>query len=355
MTAAVFSFKERFQQVSTQLLGQLPSRLQLMLAGGQPIRQADRTLSSQLQLLYSLMDEQPCFDPRATEELERSHRRFRHLMLMMAGQPLDIFRSEDFTIELPDRQLSARLYQPFDSIEPLPTLMFLHGGGFVMGDLDTHDSICRLLCAHAGIQVLSLDYRLAPQHDFPAALHDSVESWQWVIQHSDLLHADPQHWMIGGDSSGATLALATCQTLRDLAVTPPSLQLLLYPGLQTAALDPLFLNDADRAFFTALNRQDGGIYDSMREMLRVDHLQGLAPMFLVTAGFCPIREQHHQYADILKHHGVSVWLKEFPHLTHGFASLTGMSSDCYRAMVDVAEQTAQFAFGESHKSFSRQV
>ena len=78
-------------------------------------------------------------------------------------------------------------------------------------------------------------------------------------------------------------------------------------------------------------------------------------MFLVTAGFCPIREQHVQYADILKHHGVSVWLKEFPHLTHGFASLTGMSSDCYRAMVDVAEQTAQFAFGESHKSFSRQV
>jgi acetyl esterase len=235
----------------------------------------------------------------------------------------------DLTIPGPDSPLRARHYLP-SKPAPAPLLVFFHGGGFVVGDIESHDGLCRTICRDAGIHVLSVDYRLAPEHKAPAAVDDCVAAYRWALEHAAELDADPNHIGVGGDSAGGNLAALVALRSRDEGIRQPALQALLYPGLDLSAKtrsrtlfsDGFLLSKQDMDWFTKLYLEGAGIAadDPRVSPLKAADLSGLAPALVLTAGFDPLRDEGNAYAAALRSAGVSVDHRQFDALPHGFAS-----------------------------------
>jgi acetyl esterase len=227
-------------------------------------------------------------------------------------------------------------------------MVYLHGGGFVMGDLDTHDEACRILSRHGMMHVLSVGYRLAPEHPFPAALDDAWSAWQWACTHAARFGADGNRIAIGGDSAGGNLAAVTAQRIIASGERPPSAQLLLYPATDGHADvsrpsrelfgDGLFLTNADREAFT--KAYIGGTTvasdDPRVSPLRARDLAGQPPALVVTAGFDLLRDEGEAYADALRAAGNRVELRRYPSMSHGFFNLTGICRGAREAGIEVA-------------------
>src|SRR5258705_4809082 len=145
-----------------------------------------------------------------------------------AVQPQEIFQTQDFEIPINGHAVKARLYRPVASVTPLPMLVFFHGGGWVLGDLESHDILCRRLANAAGYAVLSVEYRLAPESKFPAALDDAIAVTNWVFDNATRLNVDPRRVAVGGDSAGANLAAVVAHVARDAGAPPIRLQLLIH-------------------------------------------------------------------------------------------------------------------------------
>ena len=231
--------------------------------------------------------------------------------------------------------LRARHYRPhqLSASEKPPLLVFFHGGGFVIGDLDTHDEPCRMLCRHAGVQVLSVDYRLAPEHPFPAAVHDALAAFRWAVAHAPELGADADRVAVGGDSAGGNLSTVTAQLAARDGGPAPALQLLIYPAVDLtearAASGRLFaegfyLTENDRQWCTrhyfAGNERDAT--DPRASPALAEDLSGLAPAIVITAGFDPLRDEGEAYAEALRKAGTRVVLDRAPELIHGFINMT---------------------------------
>jgi acetyl esterase len=244
----------------------------------------------------------------------------------------------DPTLQLMLSGLPARHYRPVAGAAA-PLLVFYHGGGWVIGDLDTHDALCRLTCRDAGIHVLSVDYRLAPEHPAPAAVEDAYAAFQWAYEHADELGAIPGRVAVGGDSAGGNLAAIVCQLARDEArdkaldegCPAPVLQWLLYPRTDFTARTrslSLFargflLTKRDIDWFHVQYLRDSAIdpADPRVSPLLADSLSGLAPALIAVAGFDPLRDEGESYAAALRAAGTPVDLRSMGWLTHGFASL----------------------------------
>jgi len=207
--------------------------------------------------------------------------------------------------DLPVGDLPARLYVPrTPDPEPGPLLVFFHGGGFMYGDLDSHDATCRLLAERGGVRVLAIDYRLAPEHPFPAAHDDALAAYRWVVRHADVLGADPQRLAVGGDSAGGTLAAATAIAAATEGL-PLAFQLLVYPSVDarrdTRSLklfsEGFYLTQAFMDLANASYVPDTGVRGDIRvSPLRHDVPDGLAPAYICTAGFDPLRDEGEAYA-----------------------------------------------------------
>ena len=236
----------------------------------------------------------------------------------------------DLTIPGPDTPLRTRHYRPAVT-EAAPLLVFFHGGGFVVGDIESHDGLCRMICRDAAIHVLSVDYRLAPEHKAPAAVDDCVAAYQWALGHAAELGADPSRIGVGGDSAGGTLAALVALRSREEGVPQPTLQVLLYPvpdisgGVQTRSRllfsDGFFVNTLDSDWFRDLylDGTDLAADDPRLSPLKAADLSGLAPALVITAGFDPLRDEGNEYAAALRSAGVTVDHRQFDALTHGFA------------------------------------
>ena len=237
-------------------------------------------------------------------------------------------RVEDFRVPCGDHDCHARLFAPSHTV--LPVLLYLHGGGFVIGSSDTHDSLCRQLALRAGVAVLSLDYRLAPEHRFPAALEDVWATLDWLIDAggADALGLDPARVAIGGDSAGATLSAATALWARDHHL-PLAAQLLITPGT-TAHADTDSHHRFSRGFL--IERElilwffDQYIDRSLRHdwrfaPLEADSVDGVAPACFVLAECDPLVDEGLAYADRLRMARVSVELELFRGVTHDFIKL----------------------------------
>jgi acetyl esterase len=355
-----YGFLNRFHLASTRLMGQLPSSLQLLLCGEQPQSHNGQHLSPQLQFLRTRLQRHtlPNWSDMGTMQRIRAH--FDSLAQGLAGPVIDIHQTSDFVMQItPDHCLSARLYQPFASVEALPTLLYIHGGSYVMGNLNTHDQICRLLSAHAGIQVVAIDYRLAPEHPFPAALDDCYAAFGWLLAHHAELNIDPEQLMIGGDSVGATLATVTARRLAEAEQPTPHMQLLLYPSLDPSGLWPshqhycnqLLISRADRDRFFKLYQGSTSLHDTRLSPLFAQTTVKQPATLLVTAGFCPLRDEGRAYASMLANQGVRICHMELATLTHGFAHFIGVSNDCYQGLVDVAEALSGLLM-EQHYPYS---
>lgn len=256
-------------------------------------------------------------------------------------------RVRDLTIDGATGPLRARHYVP-KGAKGGPLLVFLHGGGFVVGDLETHDVPCRLLCRHAEMHVLSVEYRLAPEHPFPAAIDDTITAVRWAAREAEGLGADPARLCLGGDSAGANLALVTTMLQRDLPIVA---QLLVYPPTDAVNAFPshalfgtdYFLNLTDRETFTRLYLEGTG---TDRGDPRVSPLLGdlreLPASLIVVAGFDILRDEGEALATAMRDAGNDIQLRREPSLPHGFINMTGFCTAAHDATVALAKEWRQF-------------
>ncbi|MDD4865788.1 MAG: alpha/beta hydrolase [Mycobacterium sp.] len=251
---------------------------------------------------------------------------------MMVGFPgpqihVDV---QELSLPGPAGPIPARHYRPAGGAA-VPMLVFYHGGGWVIGDLDTHDALCRLTCRDAGIHVLSIAYRRAPEHPAPAAVEDAHAAFVWACEHAGELGAAPGRVAVGGDSMGGNLAAVVCQRARDEGGPVPALQWLIYPRTdataQTRSLSlfarGFLLTRRDLDWFHAQYLRESPLDagDPRVSPLLADSLHGLAPALIAVAGFDPLRDEGESYAAALRAAGTAVDLRCMRSLTHGFASL----------------------------------
>ena len=245
--------------------------------------------------------------------------------------------------------LAARHYVPAPTLDATaaPLLVFFHGGGFVIGDLDTHDDACRMLCHFAGMHVLSVAYRLAPEYPFPAGLDDCHAAARWSLAHAAELGADPSRMCVGGDSAGANLAIGVAHAMA-ADQTPVAAQLLIYPATDftsAGASKTLFksghiltVDDINEFEHLYLGRDQRLQSDPRVSPACSPALEASPPTYLVTCGFDPLRDEGEAYAAALQGSGVKTMLRREPALTHGFLHLTTIVSSARGAVIAMARR-----------------
>lgn len=238
----------------------------------------------------------------------------------------------DRTIPGPGGPLRLRVYTPHGS-GPFPLLVFFHGSGWVVCDLDTHDPLCRNLCAGAGCAVVSVDYRLAPEHPFPAAPDDCLAATRWAAEHAAELGADPSRVAVAGDSSGGTLAAVTALRVRDEGGPRLLGQLLVYPSADlglpaTPSLaeygEGFGLGAADLRWFWGKYLAPGDERHPHASPMHAPDLRGLPPALVVTAECDPLRDDADRFAERLREAGVPATVSRYGGATHGFFTLAGL-------------------------------
>jgi len=240
---------------------------------------------------------------------------------------------EDTTVPGPTGPVPVRLYRP-DAEGALPTIVFFHDGGFVIGDLDTHDDHARLLCHEVGAVVVSVDYRLAPEHPFPAGFLDCLAALHHISEHTGLYGGNARRLAVAGDSAGANLAAAVALAARDEGLALAA-QLLLYPGVDFDEDAPhvsrlenatgFFLTDADMRWFGEQYLSDAAHRSDPRASVLLADLSGVAPAIIGTAEFDPLRDEGEAYAAALSKAGVSVVARRYDGMIHGFFGLGHLS------------------------------
>jgi acetyl esterase len=244
---------------------------------------------------------------------------------------------EDVTYPAPEGARDARIYRP-DVEGPVPTIVFIHGGGFVIGDIDTHDDQARLLCAEVGAVVVSIDYRLAPEDPFPAGHLDCVAAYRHVVETVDELGGDVTRLAVAGDSAGGNLSAGVAIAARDAGL-PLKAQLLIYPGVdfsdtehpsRVENAEGYFLTAADMLWFREMYLPDPA--DTARaSVLSHPDLHGLAPAVVATAEYDPLRDEGELYAAALSEAGVRVISHRYDGMIHGFFGLTALSEGAKKA------------------------
>jgi acetyl esterase len=256
--------------------------------------------------------------------------------------PKDV-ETRDFAIPGPHGEIPVRLYRPAGLGDPSGLLVYFHGGGWVIGNLETHDGHCRRLAAYAGCRVLAVDYRLAPEHPFPKGHDDALAAAKWAFDHASEVGADPTRIAVGGDSAGGNLAASVALDLKDDPQRRLAFQLLLYPVTttkwETASRrthdGPTLTFEVMRWFEKLL----GGAGHEQAHRLSVgdvEDLRGAAPALVVTAGHDCLKDEGCAYAERLRAAGVAAEHVEYPALPHDFYTMGDVSP----AVSEAARETA---------------
>ncbi|RKT87165.1 acetyl esterase [Saccharopolyspora antimicrobica] len=243
-----------------------------------------------------------------------------------------VAKTEDRRIPGPGGELPVRLYFPHhDGDGALPVVVFCHGGGFVFCDLESHDGFCRELSARTESVVISVDYRLAPEHRAPAAAHDAYAALTWAAENARELGGDPDRLLIAGDSAGGNLAASACLLARDAGGPGVAAQVLIYPALDPACDSASYRERGSgygntKAAMEWYWRQylpaDGAVEPRYQvEPLAADTFRGLPPAIVVTAGLDPLSDDGRAYAAALARDGVAVTHRHYPGLFHGFLTI----------------------------------
>ena len=272
-------------------------------------------------------------------------------MVALAGEPESVARIENRTVPGSAGQIPVRIYTPVGTA-PFPVLVYFHGGGWVIGNLDTHDGICRSLANRVGCLVVSVDYRLAPEHRFPAAPEDCYAATRWLAEHAGSLGGDKGRIAVGGDSAGGNLAAVVALMARDRGGPKLAFQLLVYPATDTdfetrsyrENSEGYFLSRADMVWFwNHYAPRDEDRRNPYAAPLRAASLRGLPPALVITAEFDPLCDDGNAYAARLREDGVPVRLSQQDGLIHGFFQM-GAVIDRGRASVDEGSRALKDAF-----------
>ncbi|MBX3481847.1 MAG: alpha/beta hydrolase [Caulobacter sp.] len=260
-----------------------------------------------------------------------------------AGAPRDLTVS-DIQVAGGDGPLKARLYVPKDAPAVTGGLVYFHGGGFVIGDLETHDDFMRRLCAASGVRIVAVDYRLAPEHPFPAAHDDALAATRWVIDNGAGLGIDPARVAVGGCSAGGNLAACMALEFRDDPGRKLAFQFLAYPAtameqdtqsrrdLATGYVLTAEVMEWFAKHFAAIGHKDA----RRAEPAHVEDLSGLPPAFVATAGFDPLKDEGRVYAERMKAAGVKAEHIEYPSFVHDFYIMASVSPAVIDAIDDAA-------------------
>jgi acetyl esterase len=319
----------------------LPRRAQRALAGPPTVIDGQQ-LDAEVQLLIRLLGRisSTTYDTVAEARAARGRgaRIFR-------GEAFSVGRVEELAIPGPAGPIAARLYVPEEASPDPPLLVYLHGGGWVVCDLDTHDNVCRFLAREAGVLVLSVDYRLAPEHPFPAAVEDALAAFRFAAEHAGDLGADPRALSIGGDSAGGNLAAVVSQLTVAEDGPAPAFTLILYPVTDLSEKRPSYrlfregflLTEAHMDWYRDHYLSDeAAALDPRASPLLAEDLSGLPPTYIATAGFDPLRDEGEEYGRRLRETGVPVALRRHPGLIHGFCNGVGSTRFGRAAMQEAA-------------------
>ncbi|MDF2368275.1 alpha/beta hydrolase [Sneathiella sp.] len=325
------------------LIAMVPDSFLSLCYGLKPVVIDGQRLNSKARLLCDI-DRKTATPVRETP-VETTRANMERLAGALAGKSPKLHSVHDIEIPTDFGALPARLYKPVDS-PSLPVLVYYHGGGYIRGSLNSHDGLCARFAKYGGFAVLSVDYRLAPEHKFPAAVDDAVAAFNWAVHHGAEHGLDPKKVAVGGDSSGGCLAAAVAQQVKSKGDAQPVFQMLLYPTLDahlTAKSYQLF----EDGFFLTYDRirdyrdmylNNASERDDFRAspILNRD-LTGLPPALIITAGFDPLRDEAEDYAKALQAAGVGVGMVRFPAMVHGFMSMTALLPQAEKAIHQAAE------------------
>jgi acetyl esterase len=345
--------RERLEAGVARGFSRLSPRTQLRLAGGRPVRIDGQELDPGIQLVLAAAERTrggasltgPGGPGATPAEIRVALRRD---TLAVSGRRTPVGAVRELEVGGAAGPLRARHYAPDEPGGPHPLLVFLHGGAFTIGDLDTHDEPCRLLCRHGGLHVLSVDYRLAPEHPFPAAVEDAHAALHWGFDYARELGADPARVAVGGDSAGGNLAAVATQ-LTATEGRSAALQVLIYPTTDFSRRWPsadlfgegFFLTESDRSWAEVnyVGGTNADRADPRLSPLLADSFAGLPPAIVVTAAFDPLRDEGEAYAAALRAAGTPVVLRRIPGMIHGFTNMTAINRPARDATVEIGAMT----------------
>ena len=263
----------------------------------------------------------------------------------------EVAETRDFAARGPAGPIPLRRYRGAGTPAgvPLPLLVYFHGGGWTIGDLDTHDIVCRTLANKARCAVIAVDYRMGPEHKFPAAVDDCVAATRWVAEQGAALGIDPARIAVGGDSAGGNLATVVALTLRDAGGPPLVFQALVYPATDQRMDSASHMNFGEGYLLTRNNMLwfrgnylAPGDYDDWRASpIRAADLARLPPAHIVTAGYDPLRDEGRAYSDRLVAAGVPVLYECFEGMAHGFLTMGGAVAAAHHALYRLGQSLAQ--------------
>lgn len=299
--------------------------------------------------IQPLLDQLADSDQPPLWELGPGPAREIYLALAQMTDPTDvpIGKTEEMRFKGTGGEVPVRVYTPVAASGSMRCLVFFHGGGFVIGDLNTHDALCRQLANEAGCKVVAVDYRLAPEHPFPAAVEDAWAAVKWVEENAGDLGIDANCLAVAGDSAGGNLAAVVSQlAAREKGGPSICFQLLIYPTTRVMA-DTQSMKDFAEGYFLERKGMDWFMEcyvpkeqdtsDPRLSPLLADDVSEVAPALIITAGYDPLKDEGKAYADRLESSGVNVTYKDYPDMIHGFFNMTGLVPDAKDAVKDAAK------------------
>jgi acetyl esterase len=293
-------------------------------------------------IAYMAMQPSPPAMP-PTPDMAREN--LRHMRLVNQPDLPQVAQIREYQAAGPAGPIPLRAYRGAGTkaADALPVQVYYHGGGWVIGDLDSHDWTCRMVANAAKCAVVSVDYRLAPEHRFPAAFEDSLAAAEWIAANAARLGIDPERMSVGGDSAGGNLAAAVALGLRDRGTIKLCAQILTYPIVDlTAAYDARFasgvalINGGMRAYIDAYVPDAAQRKDWRCSPLFASSVKGLPPALVILAGFDPLYAEGAAYAGRLEKEGVPVTVKNYPGQMHGFVSRAKLLPKAYDAIAEMA-------------------
>lgn len=330
---------DRIERGAVVALGRAPGRVQQLIAG-KPRTARGQALHPEIGSALRLLELVPGSDfedlslPDARAQIDHEARLF-------GGPPIPMTRVRQLRIPTPAGEIDGRLYVAHEA-DTSRLLVYFHGGGWVLGSLDSADSVCRFLARRSGVSVLSVDYRLAPEHRFPAAPDDALAAFRFAVSQAEDWGHDPHRIAVGGDSAGGNLSAVLCQDLRTADEVRPAFQMLFFPVTDLSTKHPSYA-DFGEGFFLTERQMDWyrdhylGSHpadDPRVSPLLAEDLSGLPPAYVAVSGFDPLRDEGEAYAARLADASVPVALRRHEGLVHAFVNTTGVGRTGREALLE---------------------
>lgn len=324
-----------------RLLLRLPEPVQRAIAG-RPIEVDGRRLALTAQVLIRVAKLAPFDVPHRGGSIGKVRRELDQAGLLAGATAGAEVKTRDVVVPGPGGPLRTRIYEPDGFTAPAPSLVYFHGGGFVLGSIDTHDGACRILAKESGVQVISVNYRLAPEHPFPAAPQDAVAAFRYVAEHAGEFGVDRARLAVGGDSSGANLAAVVSHAATRGEGPLPAFTLLIAPATDADGGSPShrkfasgFRLDRDewQWYRTSYITDPAEYTDPRASVLHDDSVGGLPPTYIATCGFDLLRDEGEAYAKKLEDAGVPVIFRCHGGQLHGYVNRAGFDPDALSALV----------------------